>query len=305
MKKFFNICGRLFLALMVCSLFLFNGSAEAAKTKGTAKDLAAYKEAVTKPTTAGNAFFNEYFLFFTPMAQCELDFNGFSGKDDVTKMKGAFKFWFTDQNGDTSETDVPFYISHKDKDMTIYFNTGDMWRKFEAPTVAAAAADIVATPNQDETEEVFDMVKSVKVLSETQNYRTMVVKEESTKNPADKSLKGHEEDQDKFFQYLDQGLRNSDIWYTWTIDKNDWQTITLSLNISDLTQKTAQAALDDKSQQWDYTTRALIEMLAYYSDIKSYTVFFNPDAKKSIDIPAEVLNAPSIEDLSLDVSETK
>ena len=120
-----------------------------------------------------------------------------------------------------------------------------------------------------------------------------------------KKNRGHEEDQDKFFQYLDQGLRNSDIWYTWTIDKNDWQTITLSLNISDLTQKTAQAALDDKSQQWDYTTRALIEMLAYYSDIKSYTVFFNPDAKKSIDIPAEVLNAPSIEDLSLDVSETK
>ena len=306
MKKFFSSFGRLFLAAVICSLFF--ASTTEAKPEGTKKDLQAYEEAMLTPAKSKTAIFNEYFLFFTPMAQCEMDFNGLTGENDTLKLAGKFGLWFTDQSGNTTETKIPFYVSQKEKDMTIYFNVGDSWKKIEAPSIAAVTADIVATPNQNDLEEIFSMVKSVKVLSETPNYRTMVVhldgneianslKEETEKNPADKSTIGKADEQDQFFKYLDQGLRNSDIWYTWTIDKKDWQTITLSLNLSDVTQKTAQVALNDKKQQWDDVTRALLETLAFYSDIKSYTVFYNPDAEKLVEIPEEVLNAPTADDL--------
>ena len=96
---------------------------------------------------------------------------------------------------------------------------------------------------------------------------------------------------------IDSGFRNSEIWYTWTVKKEDWSTVALSLNLSGLVQQTAQAALNDSTKTWNEFERNILETVAYYSETKAFTIFLNQDAEKKLEIPKKVLKAENVSDL--------
>lgn len=291
MNKLFKIGSRALLGAMVCGCSYFAPAA-------AADDMAAFREALTKPAVQDNRIMRENISFFVPAGQAKLDIIAQLQKNALC-MSGAFDILLHDADGDSVSEKIPFYIEQEKNNMIIYYNMGKKWEKFEAPSLAAALTDMIATPNSKEIEEEISMVKDVKVVRESATERTMFVTLDSNKvadsladynkaHPADKGTAEDAEFQKSLLQYLDKGIRRAEITYMWTVNKNTWETVTESTNLSSVIQETAKAALEDNVAQGNPFVEDILQTIAYYSDMKEYTVFLNPKAKEKLVVPNDV-----------------
>ena len=283
------------LAVFFCGTLHFSGTVSAAPSEA---DLAAFREAMLTPAKPDHRIFREQIIFFMPTLKADLDFQAGTKKKDEIRMAGSLDGVGTDEKGHTTPFHIPFYLDQSQKDMTLYFQFGPAWMKFSTPTVSATAVDIAANPEPEELEQEVAMIKDVKVLKESDTQRTMFVTmdgnkladwliENKDKNATEKEKSDPQAEQ--FFQYILQGLKESDIQYVWSIDKQDWQTIALALNLSGFVQSTAKAALMDPQANLEPATKEILESLAYYSELKAYTTFLEPHDNSLIDIPKEVI----------------
>lgn len=295
---------KIFLALTLCFVMIFSARVSAEDVDA----MQALRDAISSNSDEDNRPFHEDLLFFMPSVQGELELIGVPEKN-AFKASGNLEFWVTDSSGNLNDVLIPFYITQTAKDMKIYFQDDKKWRVFQSPSIAAVITDIIATPTAEDNEQFIADVKEVKVLRDSANQRTMLVrldgnkiaddlKAEAEKNPADNGTADEKESQDKFFEYLDTALRNADIWYMWTIGKQDGKTTTMSLHLSSLVQEFAKAALADDSLTLGEPFKDALANIAFYSDVKSYTNFLNAEAKKKVEIPKNVLKAKSVENLS-------
>ncbi len=74
----------------------------------------------------------------------------------------------------------------------------------------------------------------------------------------------------------------------WTVDKTNWETVTESTNLSGVIQETAKAALEDNLAVGNPLVEEILQTVAYYSDMKEYTVFLSPKAKEKLVVPKDV-----------------
>lgn len=295
---------KIFLALTLCFAIIFSAKVSAEEIDA----MQVFRESILANTDEDNRPFHEDIIFFMPSFQGELELIGVPD-ENAFKAAGNLEFWITDDSGNLNDVAIPFYITQNAKDMKIYFQNDKKWQVFQSPTVAAVITDTIATPTSEDTEDFLADVKDVTILRDAVNQRTMLVKldgnkiaddikDEAEKNPADNGTADDKETQEKFFEYLDTALRNADLWYVWTVDKNSGKTITMSFHLSNLVQEFAKAALADDSQTWGEAFRDALASVAFYSDVKSYTNFLNADAKKKVEIPKNVLKAKPVENLS-------
>ena len=306
MKKFLKKVGKILGGAFLVGAMQFNFAQAADNTEA----LNFFREAMTKNTDE-NRILREDIYFVVPKMQSELEFIA-KIKKDTLDASGNFSVWIISGNGDSNQIEIPFYVTQAEKNMQVYFEMDKKWKKFQFPTLAAKATDAIATPNTKETEDFMNDVKDVVLLSDNDKECTLLVKldgnkiadevkNEAEKNPADNGTAEDKIFQDNLMQYIDSGFRNSEIWYTWTVNKEDWSTVALSLNLSGLVQQTAQAALNDPTKTWNEFERDILETVAYYSETKAFTVFLNQDAEKKLEIPKKVLKAEPV----LDLIETK
>ena len=304
MEKLMKL-GRNALAAALAVGALSGAPAEAAPVPD---GMAALREAVLTPAKPDRRVFVEDLLFFSPSLRADLEFLGQARKHDA-RIAGHLNIVATDEKGDTNPLEIPFYIAQTNRTMILYFNLGEKWQKFTTPSLAAAAMDVTVTPTEEEANEQLALVKEATVLRETPTQRTLLVKLDGNKaadlvrrysdqHPADNGTANDAAFQEAFLRYLDQGLRRAECWYIWTIDKTDWQTITMTYHLSPILQETARAALAEEHPSWPAEFTQMVETLAYYSELKTYTTFLNPDAKDKADIPDEVWkNAEPVNDL--------
>ncbi len=306
MKKFFNQVGKFFCgAFLICALGI--NSVSAAENPDA---MEAFREAMIKSSDS-NRVVHEDVFFVVPTMQSELDFIGQRDGENF-KATGDFNIWvLNNDSGNFSELKIPFYLTQAAKDMQIYFSFDGKWKKFQSPSLAAVATDIIATPNSEEIEKFISEIKEVALLRETETERTMLVKldgkkiademqAESEKNPADNGTADDKIFHESLTKYLENGFRNSEIWYTWSVNKQNWNTIALTLNLSGLVQQIAQAALSDDSQNWSEAEQNILETVAYFSETKAFTTFLNQEAAKRLEIPKKVLKAELVEDMIAD-----
>jgi len=305
MKKLLKLGGRVLLGTAICGFsYLTPVSAM--------DDMAAFREAVTMPAKVGTNgdVIRESINLYVPVGYAKLEFLA-QTKKDTARLSGALEVLMNDELGETLTEKIPFYVEQNKKDMTIYYKTGKQWEKFNAPSIAAVLADAVATPSSQELEKQIALVKDVKVLRESNTQRTMFVRLDSNKvadtikeyskaNPADKGTADDKEEQGNFLRWLDEGTRNADIWYTWTVDKTKWHTVTQSLDLTGVVRETARAALNDKSAKWDENMEELLAYVAYYSDMKEYTMYLEPKAEKKLEMPQEAKKAVLVQDMIKD-----
>jgi len=302
MKKFFKKIGKIFCGAFLIGALGFN-SAQAADNSDA---MNLFREAMTK-STDDSRIVHEDIYFVVPKMQSSLEIVA-QLKQDSLKAAGEFGLWIVGDDGEFHPLEVPFYATLNAKDMNIYFELDKKWKKFSVPTLGAVATDIIATPNQQETESFMNDVKEVVLLRDTAKECTMLVKldgnkiademkAEAEKNPADNGTADEKVFQDNLTNYIDAGLRNSEIWYTWTVNKENWNTVAMSLNLSGLVQQTALAALNDESQEWSEYAQNILETVAYYSETKAFTFFLGDDAAKRLEIPKKVLKAEQVNDL--------
>ena len=300
---------KIFLAVTFCFMMIFNATVSAEEVDA--------KQALREAMLANvedDRVFHADILFFIPNAQSEIGCFAVAETGSF-KSSGEFSVWLTSENGDGTELIVPFYAVQNGKDMKVYFQMDKKWYQFQSPSIAAAVTDMVASPTDEELEQMLDEVKEVSILRDTDKQRTFFVRldgdkladnmrKENEKNPADNVTADDKELQEKFFKYLDTGMRNADTWYMWTINKSDGKTRNLAMHLSGLLQETARAALNDKEQVWPDSVKELLEEIAFYGEVKSYTTFMNAEAKKKLEIPKKVLKAKPLENIS-DAANTK
>ena len=305
MNKIFKFVNKVIFCTFLVSCIFFVNQVSAAENNSEA--MQAFIETM-KNSSNNNKVFHEDIFFVVPTMQSELDFI-IKANDTNFQAAGDLNFWITSENGNSSNMTIPFYMTQAAKDMQIYFELDKKWYKFQSPSLAAVTADMVTTPNEAETEKIISEVKDVTILQESDTHRTMLVrldgnkiademKIEAEKNPADKGTADDAELQNKFLQYLDSGFRNSEMWYTWTVDKQDWHTVAMSFHLSGLVQATATAILQGEGENLSGYARNLLETIAFYSETKAYTTYLNDDAAKKLEIPKKALKAKVVDSLT-------
>ena len=303
MKKFFGLCTAL---LLLCAV-IFPAKTFAADDPNS-EGIKAFREALVSDSDAFNRLFRQDIFFASPFVISELDILGMAD-GDTFKATGDFSVWFYNDDGTETEKIVPYYMIQDGKNMDIYFKADKKWEKFTAPSLAAAITDFIATPNEEEIEEIIADTKEVTILEENDYRRIMLVrldgdriadsiKLKAEENPADNVTANDAELQNAFLNYFDTAIRKSDIWYTWTVDKRDWHTVAMQYNLSGIIRELARAALDDPNQTWPDEVSNLFETIAYYSEIRAHTTYpSDPAAKKRLEIPKNVLKAKPVNDI--------
>lgn len=305
MKKLWKIGSRAILGAAVCSFSYF-------MPVSAMDDMAAFREAITAPAvvnTQGQVM-RESINLYVPVGHAKLEFI-VQAKQDSARMSGALDFLLNDEEGGTLSDQIPFYIDQNKNNMTIYYKTGKRWEKFYAPSLAAVVTDIIATPDKTDVEKEISLVKDVKVVRESNTQRTMLVtldsdkvadaiKNYSMENPADKGTADDKQVQGAFLDVLDKGIRKAEISYVWTVDKTSWTTITQSVDLTGVVRETAKAALDDPAAHWGPFAEEILTLMAYYSDMKEYTVFLNPKAEEKLTLPKGANKAVLVEDMIAD-----
>ena len=310
MKKFFGLC---MAVLLFCATLM--PTKTFAADDPNSEGIQAFREALVSDSDALGRIFRQDIYFASPFIMSELEVMG-TVEGDTFKSTGEFAIWVYADDGSENETIIPYYMVQNGKDMTIYFQSDKQWKKFTAPSLAAAVMDLIATPDTNDIEELIDDVKSVDILQENEYRRTMLIhldgdriadslKTKAEENPADNGTANDGALQDTFMGYLDTAFRKADIWYMWTIDKRDWHTVQMQYNFSGVLQELARAALDDPNQQWPDQVSNLLETIAFYSEVRAYTTYpADPAAKKRFVIPSKVLKAKEVKDM-VSVNATK
>ena len=304
--KVFRRMKNALLAATICSTLLCGGTASADQT-----GMEAVKEAITNGSPHDSRVFREQIIFFLPDIKADVDFQGVSHVDTELRLQGNLDIVVTDPKGNTVSTTFPFYIDQLKNDMTLYFKSDKKWNKLKAPIASASAVDVLATPTETELKDWISLVKSSEVLKETPTQRTMLLdldesamielmEKISEENKNKEETEENKKIQEQFSKYLNQGIKNTDVWCIWTVDKQDWQTITFSINLSGIIQETAKAALNDTDANFDELTLEMLKNLAYYSELRAYTTYLNPEIKSTIELPKELKKAKSIDNIISD-----
>ncbi len=307
MSKWFKWGGRVFAGALLCGSMMF-GTVSAEQAPAI-DGMEAFREAISTPVQNPKQVFRQDLQFFVPALRAELGMTGCT-KGNNLQIIGDVELNFIGDDGKTTDMKVPFFLDQKKKEMTIYFKPDKKWFKFQTPSLAAAAADGLATPDEQNVEEIISSVKAVTVLRETDTQRTMLVQLDNEKladlianygkqNPPDKGTADDPEVHNTFMSCLEQGMRRANVWYVWTVDKSTWQTITMSYNLSSVVQETARVALE-QPHTWPKDIDDFLERIAYYSDMKTYTITLNNDAKKLVALPEEAKSAEAVDDLFKD-----
>lgn len=299
MKKLFGLCAAI---MMLCAI-IFPAKTFAADDPDS-EGMKAFRESLLSDSDAADRIFRQDVLFASPFVQAELELLGMQD-GDTFKSTGEFSIWIYDDTGSVTEKVIPYYMIQNGNDMDIYFKADKQWEKFAAPSLAAAITDFIATPDEQEVEEIIADTKEVTILQENDYRRIMLVKldgdrlADSLKAKADENPADADNPlQDTVTNYFDTALRNAGVWYMWTIDKRDWHTVAMQFHLSGIIQELARAALNDPNQQWTDEVSNLLETIAYYSEIRAYTTYpADPAAKKKFDIPKNVLKAKPVQSL--------
>ena len=298
MKKIFSPFVKLLAVLFAAGALLMPAETSAAEDEG----MAMFREILEKDSDPSDRIFRQDTFFLAMPFIGELDFLGMVDKGDVFKATGDFSYWIYNDDGSVTEKMVPFYLVQDKDNLMFYFKQDKKWEKFVAPTLAAKIADMIATPTGDEIQKMIDGTKGVTVLQDDDKRRTLLI-EIDGKKLADEFQATAEQDNDAAnvevvdtaSRYIDTALRNGDMWYMWTVDKSDWHTVVLQYNFSSFLQGVARAALNDPKQIWPDEMRQMFERIAFYSELRSYTMYpADPAAKKKFEIPKEVLKAKDI-----------
>ena len=275
-----------------------------------------FRETVAQTSGFDTRPFHQDVYFVMPKVISNLEFFGSTEKDSL-KLSGVFGLWMIDDNGNPDSMEIPFYVAQDNKNMTIYFQKDKKWQKMTSPISAANVVDMVTTPNAQELDKMFDYVKDVTVLKDNDTQSILLVKIDGAKifediktelaNDPEFQAQQNDEITKTIASYFENGFTNADFWYTWTVDKTNWQTVTMSFNISGLLQSIAGSALNDTSSPLTSMEpiRQILENVAYYSEFKAYTNFLNPAAKSRLEIPKNVLKAKEVKSFTEDEKSKK
>lgn len=307
MEKIFNTAKIFLTGIFLVSILFIGGKASAEEVNQEAMEI--FRETLAQTSKYDNRVYHQDILFLMPQLTGELEFFSATEKDSLN-LRGFFFLWNVDENGNSQKVEKPFYVTQDNQNMVVYFtDEKNKWNKMTSPVSAANMVDMLSTPDAAQLEKMIEFVKDVNVLRENDKSRTLLIKIDGVKLFEDlraemaKDPEIQQQKDNEFVQtiggYVETGFKNADMWIMWTVDKTKWQTTNMSFNFSSLLQNIATAALNDSTNNLVNvdSIREILESVAYYSELKGYVTFLNPEAKDKLEVPKNVLKAKEVKSL--------
>lgn len=303
MNRILKLAASIFIVVAFCFAYTMD-TVSAASNSTSAQDkkaMRAFRDSILATVNDREQILHQFFIFMLPGVQSELGFNA-KVTGHSMDIEGNFGLWLTGNDAKVTDLDIPFYLTQNEKDMVLYYKTGNEWTKYSIPSVAGALTDIITSPTKEEIDREVSTVKNVTILQENENRRTLLVhldsakladeiKAEVEKNPADKGTAEDAALQNKIFDYFDTGIRNADIWYIWRVDKKNRKTGMITVDLSQIIQETARAVLDDPdNKDLPDEVKEFLENFVFYSEFKAYTTLLGPEAQSVLTVPQEVID---------------
>ena len=290
---------KLLTALLAGSL-LIGGNAQA-------DSLDSFKEAYLA-TPVDNRAFNETVEFFGKNFHGELTGTSFILRDATLKMSGNITWQYTNPNtlATTEENNMPFYIGQDGDVMTMYVSRSGRWSRFNLPAVPVALANALKTTDITILQQNMSAVKSVEIVRENSEQRVMNVNLDCKKcAELLRSYNGNLEKSEKdFMDHLSDGLQNTDVTVSWTVDKKTWRTVSATVNLTDVMRAYAKDILDDAAKGeivLSADDRAFYESLGYFAELHSRAAYYNADANAQPQFPAGASSARNNPDVFSDL----
>jgi len=266
------------LAAVMAGGIIFGGGN--ALVTHAADGLLAFKEAYLAEVT-DNRSFSVNADFFGPSHHAELNSKAFILRDGTLRNSGQINWEFTNpaDNQVTSEN-IPYYVEQNGDTMTMYVQRSGRWSKFALPAIPVGIANAIKTTDLATLQQNMSAIKSVEVLKDDANQRIMNINLDGKKlaellhtyndENIEKLSADEKAEQKNFIDHLADALQNTDLTCAWTVNKQNWRTVTASLDLTKLVQAYGKDYLDDAAKGsivLSQTDRKFYEALGYYSEL--------------------------------------
>ena len=294
------------------SLF-FGGNAQVGAAPNS-EDVWAFREAYTAQV-ADTRVFEQDMTLIAPTFHLDVDSRAQILTDGSFRMGGNFTWTYTNlkKNYSTNNT-IPFYIEQIDNDMTLYVKRRNRWSKMSLPGLPSGIAILWKTTDPARTNEIMNAVKAVEVLKDTPDMRIMNVTLDGAKlatlleknsQATFANLKGSAlaEQKEMFNRWL-AAFKETDITFSWTVNKPSWTTATAAFDLTPIMRAYARYVLDESAAGRVVLTdeeRDLLDAMGYYAELRSYTTNLKPTKDNFINVPSALNNARENDDSLNDV----
>ena len=247
----------------------------------------AFKEAYLS-APVDNRIFNENIDFFGPNFHGEVVGDGFIFRDASMYINGKIDWQYTNSSNETVDENIPFYIEQSNKDMIMYLQRNNRWSKLKLPAVPIEIANALKTTDVNILSQNMEAVKDVEVLDDTEEKRIMNITldgpklAELIKKYNENSIGSMTNDEKNFLGHLFDALQTTNVQCNWSVDKKTWQSISLTVNFTDLMRAYAKDVLDDAAKGeivLNADDRSYYEALGYFSELHTKASYYKSDAK--------------------------
>ena len=305
---------KLVATVFIGGSLMFGGNTSAAPSTS---DMNAFKEAYLA-VPSDTRIFNQHFTLFTNKVHAESNAYGQILRDATMNIKGTIEWTYTNDMASDEKT-VPFYLEQTDKDMIFYANRNGRWSKISLPGFPFGLTNALKTTSINVLRENMTAVKDVKVTNDTDTQRVMeitldgkilsnLVSKYSQQNFTNMTDENKETQQD-FLNTIERALQKTDLNFTWTVDKKNWETITTSGDLTPLMREYCKQVLQDAADgkfELSMQDRELMESLGYFSELHYFTTLANPKTNFDISLPngaeSAVENDKVLDDLVYEIN---
>ncbi len=201
---------------------------------------------------------------------------------------------------------LPLYIEQSGDQMTIFFNRGTKWEKINCPI---KAADLSKAMTQQSAQDMLAMIKDVKVQSDTDKERTMLITLDGKKLSAvlkkyastEAALPANATEKQKQAAKLQQAAQKQfgdaiydslgDMEYTWTVDKATMQTKAFSIDMTKPLRNVANNFLEGRKAAMKPAQLEVLQTLINSCQVQMDLTYGDPSKDTAVSIPKEVQQA--------------
>ena len=221
------------------------------------------------------------------------------------RMTGQINWEFTNPstNAVTNEN-FPYYVEQNGDTMTMFVQRNGKWSKISLPAIPVGVANSIKTTDIATLQQNMTAVKSVEILKDDENQRIMNVTLDGKKLAELLQKYNNNADEKDFLGHIVDAIKKTDLTCTWTVDKNNWRTVSATLDLTKFIQAYGKDYLDDAAKGkivLSQTDRSYYEVLGYYSEL--HFIVNYQSAKGQISAPQGVNSAKIDENIFADLVE--
>ena len=302
------------LSAILAGSLLFGGGN--ALVTSAADNLTSFKEAYLA-TPNDNRTFRLNADFFGPSYRSEINSQAMVLRDATMRINGEMYWEFTNPNtNDVSSENIPFYITQDSNNMTLYAQRNGSWNRLALPAIPVGIVNALKTTEISILQQNMSAIKSVEVLRDTADQRSMKVTLDGKKLAELVKTYNNEsslnEDEKSFLGHIVDALPNTDLVCDWTVNKKDWKTVTAEIDFTKLVQAYGKDYLDDAAKGeivLSQNDRSFYEVLGYYSELHFVMNYIPLNDESNLSMPSGAAsartNANTFDDLAKKIASTK